>query len=40
MRLPVVGPCERIGRMTTHGPHAGRWRDVLLLKRRSTAVGD
>ena len=30
----VVGKRERIGKMT-FGPHAGEWRDVLLLERRS-----
>ncbi|UJP40377.1 GNAT family N-acetyltransferase [Cellulomonas palmilytica] len=30
----VVGRRERIGLMT-HGPHAGRWRDILLLERRA-----
>jgi L-amino acid N-acyltransferase YncA len=30
----VVGTRERLGLMS-HGPHAGRWRDVLLLERRS-----
>jgi phosphinothricin acetyltransferase len=34
----IVGRRERIGRMT-FGPHAGRWRDTLLLERRSTVVG-
>jgi phosphinothricin acetyltransferase len=34
----VVGRRERIGRMT-HGPHAGQWRDVLLLERRSGIAG-
>lgn len=29
----VVGVRERLGRMT-HGPLAGRWRDVVLLERR------
>jgi phosphinothricin acetyltransferase len=29
----VVGTRERLGRMT-HGPLAGRWRDVLLLEHR------
>jgi phosphinothricin acetyltransferase len=29
----VVGVCERIGQLD------GRWRDVLLLERRSTRVG-
>lgn len=30
----VVGARERIGLMT-HGPHAGRWRDTVLLERRA-----
>ena len=34
----IVGRRERIGKMT-HGPHAGQWRDTLLLERRSTVVG-
>ena len=34
----IVGRRERIGRMT-HGPHAGQWRDVLLLERRSGIAG-
>ena len=34
----VVGTRERIARMT-HGPMAGRWRDTVLLERRSTATG-
>lgn len=33
-----VGRRERIGRMT-HGPFAGRWRDVVLMDRRSAVVG-
>jgi phosphinothricin acetyltransferase len=33
-----VGRRERLGKMTV-GPWAGRWRDVLLLERRSTVVG-
>lgn len=33
----AVGTRERLGRMT-HGPHAGTWRDVVLLERRSPAV--
>jgi phosphinothricin acetyltransferase len=33
----VVGTRERIGKMT-YGPHAGEWRDVLLLERRSEQV--
>jgi len=32
----VVGTRERLGRMT-FGPLAGRWRDVVLLERRSSA---
>jgi len=34
----VVGRRERIGKMT-HGPLAGRWRDTLLLERRSEVTG-
>jgi phosphinothricin acetyltransferase len=34
----VVGTRRGLGRMT-HGPLAGRWRDVLLLERRSASVG-
>lgn len=34
----VVGRRARIGKMT-HGPLAGRWRDTLLLERRSEVVG-
>ena len=30
----VIGSRERVGLMT-HGPHAGRWRDVVLLERRA-----
>ncbi len=33
-----VGVRRRLGHMT-HGPHAGRWRDVVLLQRRSPTVG-
>jgi L-amino acid N-acyltransferase YncA len=33
-----VGVRERVGRMT-YGPLAGRWRDVILLERRSPTVG-
>ena len=33
-----VGRRVRLGKMT-HGPLAGRWRDVLLLERRSTVAG-
>ncbi|PWE16468.1 N-acetyltransferase [Marinicauda salina] len=34
----VVGRRERVGRMG-YGPLAGRWRDTLLLERRSDVVG-
>lgn len=34
----VVGTRERLGLMT-HGPMAGRWRDVLLMERRSRLIG-
>ena len=34
----LVGRRERIGKMT-HGPLAGRWRDPVLLERRSTVAG-
>ena len=34
----VVGKRERLGKMS-HGPLAGRWRDVLLLERRSVVAG-
>jgi phosphinothricin acetyltransferase len=33
-----LGRRERIGRMS-HGPLAGRWRDTLLLERRSAVAG-
>lgn len=33
-----VGTRERVGLMT-HGPYAGRWRDVVLVERRSRVVG-
>jgi L-amino acid N-acyltransferase YncA len=33
-----VGLRRRHGHMT-HGPHAGRWRDAILLERRSPTVG-
>jgi L-amino acid N-acyltransferase YncA len=33
-----VGLRRRLGKMT-YGPLAGRWRDVLLLERRSASVG-
>jgi phosphinothricin acetyltransferase len=34
-----VGRRERLGKMT-YGPFAGRWRDVVLMERRSTVVGN
>ena len=34
----IVGTRERIGLMS-YGPAAGRWRDVVLLERRSTRAG-
>jgi phosphinothricin acetyltransferase len=34
----VVGTRERLGLMT-YGPMAGRWRDVVLVERRSATVG-
>lgn len=34
----IVGRREGIAKMT-YGPEAGRWRDTLLLERRSAAVG-
>lgn len=34
----TVGIRERVGQMT-YGPHAGRWRDVVLLERRSDVAG-
>lgn len=34
----VVGTRRRIG-LTTYGPMAGAWRDVLLIERRSLQVG-
>ncbi len=34
----VVGVRERVGLMT-HGPMAGRWRDVVLVERRSEVAG-
>lgn len=34
----VLGVRERVGLMT-HGPHAGRWRDVVVMERRSAVVG-
>ncbi len=34
----TVGNRQRVGRMV-YGPMAGRWRDVLLIERRSARVG-
>ena len=34
----IVGRRERIARMT-HGPQQGRWRDTIILERRSSTVG-
>lgn len=34
----VVGTRRRLGRMT-YGPYAGRWRDVVMVERRSPTVG-
>ncbi|MEM7567048.1 MAG: N-acetyltransferase family protein [Pseudomonadota bacterium] len=34
----AIGTRERLGRMT-YGPLAGRWRDVVMLERRSTTAG-
>lgn len=34
----VVGTRRRLGRMS-YGPLAGQWRDVIVLERRSNAVG-
>ena len=34
----VVGMRTRLGRMS-YGPFAGRWRDVMMLERRSQTVG-
>jgi L-amino acid N-acyltransferase YncA len=33
-----VGMRERVGKMS-YGPHAGRWRDVVLIERRSRVAG-
>ena len=32
-----VGTRERVGKMT-YGPYAGKWRDVILIERRSNAI--
>lgn len=34
----IVGRRERVAKMT-HGPQAGRWRDTLLVERRSSIAG-
>ncbi len=34
----IVGRRERVGKMT-FGPQAGKWRDTLLLERRSSVAG-
>lgn len=34
----VVGTRERVGKMG-HGPHAGAWRDLVLIERRSDIAG-
>ena len=34
----IVGMREKLGRMT-YGPMRGKWRDVILLERRSSVVG-
>jgi phosphinothricin acetyltransferase len=34
----VVGTRRRLGRMT-YGPLAGRWRDVIMIERRSAVTG-
>jgi phosphinothricin acetyltransferase len=33
-----IGRREKIGKMT-YGEHAGTWRDVILVERRSTVAG-
>jgi phosphinothricin acetyltransferase len=33
-----VGVRERVGKMS-YGPHAGAWRDVVMIERRSTVTG-
>jgi L-amino acid N-acyltransferase YncA len=33
-----IGRREKIGKMT-YGPHAGTWRDVIVVERRSTVAG-
>lgn len=34
----IIGTRERVGKMT-YGPLAGQWRDVVMIERRSTLVG-
>ena len=34
----MVGIRQRVGRMT-YGPLGGRWRDVIMIERRSTVTG-
>ena len=34
----IVGTRARVGKMT-YGPREGRWRDVVLVERRSQVVG-
>lgn len=38
MNFDIIGRRRAIGKMT-YGPMAGKWRDVLLMERRSTRVG-
>lgn len=38
LEFRILGTRERVGRMV-HGPFQGRWRDVVLMERRSTRVG-
>jgi L-amino acid N-acyltransferase YncA len=35
----IVGVREKIGKMLM-GPHAGQWRDIVLMERRSTVAGN
>jgi L-amino acid N-acyltransferase YncA len=34
----IVGTRQRVGKMT-YGPLAGRWRDVIMIERRSSVIG-
>jgi phosphinothricin acetyltransferase len=34
----LVGTRQRVGKMT-YGPLAGRWRDVIMIERRSSVIG-